>query len=217
MTVRKAHTSLLNKAHIDFFGKAPIIKFRQARANLIDDRGSLSILSTSLFFLIVVTSFVILNISSAMLAKRELIQIGESAITRATHNLNVSIYYAGASDGNGSVNFPGPAGGSAANGSASAANGSGSAANGSASAANGNSNVSALPINCNAAYQTFTQQLSLTNLRSNPIGFSEWSCDGFATSAKITSQANHLLRIPFMTANSTYTLSATISAHNRLQ
>jgi hypothetical protein len=210
MTVRKAHTSLLNKAHIDFFGKAPIIKFRQARANLIDDRGSLSILSTSLFFLIVVTSFVILNISSAMLAKRELIQIGESAITRATHNLDVSSYYAGASDRNGSANFSGPAGGGAANGS-------GGAANGSGGAANGNTNVSALPINCNAAYQTFTQQLSLANLRSNPIGFSEWSCDGFATSAKITSQANHLLRIPFITANPTYTLSATISAHNRLQ
>jgi hypothetical protein len=138
-----------------------------------------------------------------MLAKRELIQIGESAITRATHNLDVSTYYAGASDRNGSANFPGPAGGGAANGSG--------------SAANGNTNVSALPINCNAAYQTFTQQLSLANLRSNPIGFSEWSCDGFATSAKITSQDNHLLRIPFITANPTYTLSATISAHNRLQ
>lgn len=189
MKVRKVHGILLSQARNDIFGKAPIIKFRQARAHLSDERGSLSILSTSLFFLLVVTSFVILNTSSAMLAKRELIQIGESAITRATHNLDLSNYYARTSDGNGNVNFSGSTSG----------------------------NVSALPINCDAAYQTFTQQLSLANLRSNPIGFSEWSCDGFATSAKITSQANHLLRIPFMTVNSTYTLSATISAHNRLQ
>jgi hypothetical protein len=187
MTVRKAQASLTSKA----------------RAHLSDERGSLSILSTSLFFLIVVTSFVILNISSAMLAKRELIQIGESAITRAIHNLDVSTYYAGASDGNGNVNFSNSA--------------RSNATGGSGNAATGFSNDLALPINCNAAYQTFTQQISLANLRSNPIGFSEWRCDGFATSAKITSEAKHLLRIPFMTANSTYTLSATISAHNRLQ
>lgn len=141
---------------------------------LKDERGSLSILSTSLFFILVISSFVILNTSSAFMAKRELIQIAETAITRSTHNLDVSNYYAGST---------GPA----------------------------------LPINCTAAYQTFTQQLSQSNLRSNPIGFSEWNCDGYATSAKVTSQAEHLLRIPFIGGDSTFTLSAVISAHNRLQ
>ena len=175
-------------------------KFRiKILCKLHDERGSLSILSTSLFFLLVISSFVILNTSSAFIAKRELIQIGETAITRATHNLDVSSYYSGTSNGNASQNFSGSAIGNA--------NGGGT----------GGSGIdAALPINCTAAYQTFTQQLSLENLRSKPIGFSEWNCDGFATSAKVTSQAEHLLRIPFITGNSTFTLSATISAHNRL-
>ena len=61
--------------------------------SLKDERGSLSILSTSLFFLLVISSFVILNSSSAFLAKRELVQIGEVAITRATHHLDAGSYY----------------------------------------------------------------------------------------------------------------------------
>lgn len=165
INARKAHAILL-------VGKSELL--RKLRTRLSDERGSLSILSTSLFFILVISSFVILNTSSAFMAKRELIQIGESAITKSTHNLDVSNYYSGSS---------GPA----------------------------------LPINCTAAYQTFTQQLSQSHLRSHPIGFSEWNCDGYATSAKVTSQAEHLLRIPFLGGDSSFTLSAVISAHNRLQ
>jgi hypothetical protein len=163
------------------FVQARVSIFKNIRALVRNERGSLTILSMSLFFLMVVMSFAILNTSSAMLAKRELIQIGEVAITRATHNLDVSNYYAGTSLGN------------------------------------GGGKELALPINCSAAFQTFMQQISLENLRSHPIGFSEWSCDGIATSAKVTSRAEHLLRIPFMSMDATYTLSATISAHNRLR
>jgi len=165
-----------------------ISMFRKSRRKVCfeparSERGSLSILTLTLFFLLVISSLVILNSSSAFMAKRELIQIGEDAITRSTHNLDVSYYYAGNANGN----------------------------------ANSSGGTRVLPINCKAAYETFAQQISLSNLRSYPIGMSEWSCDGYMTSAKITSQARHLLHIPFLTTNATFTVSATISAHNRLQ
>ena len=57
------------------------------------DRGSLSLLTITLFFILVLSSFVILNTSSAFLAKRELIQAGEIAITRASQNLDLNRYY----------------------------------------------------------------------------------------------------------------------------
>jgi uncharacterized membrane protein len=63
-----------------------------------DERGSLSILTTTLFFILVLSSFVILNLSSAFLAKRELVQIGEVAITRASQNLDMERYYLQDSD-----------------------------------------------------------------------------------------------------------------------
>ena len=53
-----------------------------------NDRGSLSILSTSLFLLLVLSSFVVMNASSAFLAKRELVQIGELAASNAAHILD---------------------------------------------------------------------------------------------------------------------------------
>jgi Flp pilus assembly protein TadG len=141
---------------------------------LKDERGSLSILSTSLFFLLVISSFVFINASSAMLAKRELVQISETAMTRATHALDVRNYYLG-------------------------------------------NTGTALPIDCAAAYQIFTQELSTSNLRKQPIGFNNWNCDGRAVYATVSAQASHLLRIPFTSQDSQFMVSATISAINRLQ
>jgi hypothetical protein len=67
-----------------------------------EERGSLSILSTSLFFLLVLSSFVIMNASSAYLAKRELIQIGEVGITRAVQHLDSNSYYGNLAGGSSS-------------------------------------------------------------------------------------------------------------------
>lgn len=154
--------------------------------SLKDERGSLSILSTSLFFLLVISSFVILNSSSAFLAKRELVQIGEVAITRATHHLDAGSYYNGA-------NLASTAGGSST------------------------SSTLALPIDCSLAYQSFTHELYKSQLRNNPIGFTDWNCDGYTASAKLTSQVQHLLRMPILASQTPVTVSATISALNRLQ
>jgi len=164
--------------------------------SLKDERGSLSILSTSLFFLLVISSFVILNSSSAFLAKRELVQIGEVAITRATHHLDAGSYYNGVS-------------------------GSGASSNGASWTYSGGSNSSssnlALPIDCALAYQSFTHEIYKSQLRNNPIGFTDWNCDGYTASAKLTSQVQHLLRMPILASQSPITISATISALNRLQ
>ena len=57
--------------------------------------GSLSVLITSLFLLTLVLSFAIIDISGAYLAKRELINMGEAAISRAVHNVDLNRYYSG--------------------------------------------------------------------------------------------------------------------------
>jgi len=161
-----------------------------------EERGSLSILSTSLFFLLVISSFVILNLSSAFLAKRELVQIGEVAITRATHYLDAGSYYNGASSDETSSN----------------------GANWSNSGAGGpTSNTPALPIDCSLAYKTFASEISRAQLRNNPINFTDWNCDGYAVSAKLSSPIQHLLRMPMLASQTPVTISATISALNRLQ
>ena len=169
--------------------------------SLKDERGSLSILSTSLFFLLVISSFVILNSSSAFLAKRELLQIGEVAITRATHHLDAGSYYNGVSG--------------------SGVSGSGASSNGASWTYSGGNNPSsstlALPIDCSLAYQSFTHEIYKSQLRNNPIGFTDWNCDGYKASAKLTSQVQHLLRMPILATQSPITVSATISALNRLQ
>jgi Flp pilus assembly protein TadG len=157
-----------------------------------DERGSLSILTFSLFLLLVFISFMILNTSSAYLAKRELIQIGEVALTRAAHHLDTESYYG---QGYSIVD---------------------AYAQGSRSPTKSN-----LPIDCAAAYQSFTNELARSNLRSNAIGFNQWRCDGKEASASITSQVPQLLSIPFLNSvvavNGLIPITTTIATTNRLQ
>jgi hypothetical protein len=62
-------------------------------AKLREERGSLSIFSASLMGLLLVTSFLIINSASAFMAQRELIQIGETALSRAASHLDMNVYY----------------------------------------------------------------------------------------------------------------------------
>jgi hypothetical protein len=70
---------------------------RVARAASVvkGDSGSLVILVLSLFFLLLMSSLAVVDISDNFLAKRQLIEIGEVAITRAAHQISLSRYYAG--------------------------------------------------------------------------------------------------------------------------
>ncbi len=60
-----------------------------------EESGSLVILVFSLFLLLLVSSLAVINVSNNFLAKRQLIEIGEVAITRAAHQISLSRYYAG--------------------------------------------------------------------------------------------------------------------------
>lgn len=62
---------------------------------LSDESGSLSLFITALFLLTVVLSFAIIDVSGAYLSQRQLINIGEAAISTAAHNVDLNRYYSG--------------------------------------------------------------------------------------------------------------------------
>jgi hypothetical protein len=65
------------------------------KGNLRDESGSLVILVFALFLLLLTASLALVDISDNFLAKRQLIEIGEVAITRAAHQISLSRYYSG--------------------------------------------------------------------------------------------------------------------------
>ena len=173
--------------------------YSKIKAKVLDERGSLTILSTSLFMLLVVSSFLILNASSAYLAKRELVQVGEELISKAAHHLDSISYYSNSQNPSSSISM-----GSDPN-----------SFNPSSTYTGGASGV--LPIDCSSAYQTFINEISGAQLRGNPIHFDSWNCDGSSVSAKVSSQIKHLLVTPILGSDSSFLVTATISAINRLQ
>jgi len=60
-----------------------------------DESGSLAVLVLTLFLILLVSSLAVVDISDNFLAKRQLIEIGEVAITRAAHQISLSRYYSG--------------------------------------------------------------------------------------------------------------------------
>ncbi len=76
--------------------KSAMLAMKSASIEVItDESGSLILLIFSLFLLALVSSFAIIDVSDTFLAKRELIAIGEVAITRAAHQISFSRYYSG--------------------------------------------------------------------------------------------------------------------------
>ncbi len=59
------------------------------------DRGSLIIMMITLALVLLVSSLGLINISNNFLAKRELVEIGEVAVTRAAHQISLARYYSG--------------------------------------------------------------------------------------------------------------------------
>jgi len=68
---------------------------KQFSAVAKDQSGSLTLFITSLFLLTLLLSFAIIDISGAFVAKRQLVNIGEAAISRAAHNIDLARYYSG--------------------------------------------------------------------------------------------------------------------------
>ncbi len=67
----------------------------RARHLIRDESGSLSILVFTLFFVLLVCALGVVDVSDNFLAKRQLIEIGEVAISRAAHQISLSRYYSG--------------------------------------------------------------------------------------------------------------------------
>jgi hypothetical protein len=68
---------------------------RKSRELLLDERGSISILTIGLFTLLLTTVLALSNISAVYLAKRTLILANEAAVQRGGKNLDQSAYYSG--------------------------------------------------------------------------------------------------------------------------
>ena len=68
---------------------------RRARALLLAERGSISLLTIGLFTLLLSTVVALSNISAVYLAKRTLILATEAAVQRGAKNLDQSAYYSG--------------------------------------------------------------------------------------------------------------------------
>lgn len=78
-----------NSAFIDFIRK---------------ESGSISVLISGLFLLVLTLSIGIIDVTDSYLAKRELITIGEDAILVASHSLDENRYYSGSSNSFGEPN-----------------------------------------------------------------------------------------------------------------
>lgn len=60
-----------------------------------DETGSLSVLIIALFLIVLIFSLNLINITDAFVAKRELVNVGEVALSQAAHTLSLDRYYAG--------------------------------------------------------------------------------------------------------------------------
>ena len=65
------------------------------RRILDDERGSISVLTMGLFFLVLTTSMILTDISSIYLAKRSLSLATEAALQRGMKNIDETAYYSG--------------------------------------------------------------------------------------------------------------------------
>ncbi|TSA21733.1 MAG: hypothetical protein D4R69_02505 [Actinomycetales bacterium] len=143
-----------NKAFIDFLRK---------------ESGSISVLISGLFLLVLTLSIGIIDVTDSYLAKRELIAIGEDAILVASHSLDENRYYSGSPNSFGNSfgdSFGEP-----------------------------NRRV---PINCASAALKFSAEISTRNLRRNLIGVSGWSCSDDQITASISSSIQALVNFPII-------------------
>ena len=76
---------------------------------------------------------------------------------------------------------------------------------------------SRLPIDCQAAAASFTNEISHSHLRQNAITVTRWVCDGTSISSEISSQVKELLALPIIGTTAPIYITAQIGAANLLQ
>jgi Flp pilus assembly protein TadG len=163
----------------------------QIRELARDESGSLTLLISSLFLITLILSFSIIDIAGALVAKRQLINIGESAISRAAHNIDLTRYYSGefTISGNG------------------------------ASGVGASGEKYLVPIDCSAASSALESEIAMSQLRQSPVNILSFTCEGDVIRATITSQVAPLLALPILQGsvmNQFLNITATVSASNEI-
>jgi Flp pilus assembly protein TadG len=157
-----------------------------------DESGSLTLFITSLFLLTLLLSFAIIDISGALVAKRQLVNIGEAAISRAAHNIDLARYYSGEF----TISGYGTSG-------------------------VGTSGEKYLvPIDCQAASLTLESEIAMSQLHRSPINILSFTCEGDLIRATITSKIAPLLALPILQGsvmNQFLNITATVSASNEIR
>ena len=162
-----------------------------------DESGSLTLFITSLFLLTLLLSFAIIDISGALVAKRQLVNIGEAAISRAAHNIDLARYYSGEFTI------------------------SGYGASGVGTSGVGTSGEKYLvPIDCQAASNTLESEIAMSQLHRSPVNILSFTCEGDLIRATITSRIAPLLALPILQGsvmNQFLNITATVSASNEIR
>ena len=175
---------------------------KQFSAVAKDQSGSLTLFLTSLFLLTLLLSFAIIDISGALVAKRQLVNIGEAAISRAAHNIDLARYYSGEFTISGYGT-------------------SGVGTSGVGTSGVGTSGEKYLvPIDCQAASNTLESEIAISQLHRSPVNILSFTCEGDLIRATITSKIAPLLALPILQGsvmNQFLNITATVSASNEIR
>ena len=165
---------------------------KQFSAVAKDQSGSLTLFITSLFLLTLLLSFAIIDISGAFVAKRQLVNIGEAAISRAAHNIDLARYYSGEFTVSGYG----------------------------ASVAGSSGEKYLVPVDCQAASNTLESEIAMSQLHRSPVNILSFTCEGDLIRATITSRIAPLLALPILQGsvmNQFLNITATVSASNEIR
>jgi hypothetical protein len=146
---------------------------------LRNDSGSLVILVLALFSLLLLSSFVVIDVSDNFLVKRQLVEIGEVAITRAAHQISLSRYYSGniLMDNSG-----------------------------------GDGAQFRIPLDCQSAYRSFSDEISNSLLRGRSISITGWNCEGDEVRGTLQVVIPILLRLPLGIGSDSTSITSTVGA-----
>jgi hypothetical protein len=165
---------------------------KQPNELIRDESGSLTLFITSLFLLTLLLSFAIIDISGAFVAKRQLVNIGEAAISRAAHNIDLARYYSGEFTVSGYG----------------------------ASGVGASGERYFVPIDCQAASNTLESEIAMSQLHRSPVHVLSFTCEGDLIRATITSKIAPLLALPILQGsvmNQFLNITATVSASNEIR
>jgi hypothetical protein len=152
-----------------------------------EENGSISILVMGLFLVLLILSASILDASDAYMAKRELLAIGERALTKSVHYLSLQDYYTGGSSA--------PTNNSASTNNSAPTKNSGS---NSASTDVSSQTTQFIPLDCPTAIAEFEREISISDLRGEAVTISSLSCDGYKISAQIEAGILPIINFPLI-------------------